>query len=194
MIRWIGTFIIILSLAGCDKQQRPWDTLSECERENTDLTLHVQQLQNENTKLTEQLETSLGLEHDARLEAISTLQTVRIGKRTGFFDKDQDGTIETLVVYLEPKDTAQDSIKAPGQVTVELWDLKASEDNAQQSKWTVEPARLHTSWGGTIFHSYYRIKLPLEIVPEQGKEYTLKINFTDYLTGKVLTDQKVIQP
>jgi hypothetical protein len=198
MKRRIAHLIIMISaalLVGCNsRQQRQWDTLANCKQENTELTLHVQQLQNEKEQLAEQLQTLMGLDNKARFDAVNTLQTVRIGKRSGFFDKDEDGTTETLVVYLELKDTIQDTIKGAGQVTVALWDLTAFGNEAKLNQWTVEPGDLHASWGGTIFYSYYRLKLPLKSAPEPGTEYTLKITFTDYLTGKVLTDQKVIKP
>jgi len=195
MIRRIDIFMIamvVLWLAGCEApQQRTWDTLTECKQENTELSLHVQQLQNENTQLTQQLETTLELDKDVRLNSISTLQTVHIGSRTGFYDKDENGIAETLVVYLEPKDTAQDAIKAIGKVDIELWDLD-DPNNSLVEMWEVIPEILHTAWGGTIFNAYYRLEFLPDNTLKQGTVYTIKMTFTDYISGKVLTDQKVI--
>ena len=70
--------------------------------------MQVQTLESENTQLAEQVNTLSTLDAAARLEALDTLKKVRIGKRTGFYDKDKNGTNETLVVYLEPLDMAQD--------------------------------------------------------------------------------------
>lgn len=197
MKRWIDIFILIALagiLVGCGRStQRPWKTLKDCAQKNTDLSMQIQALESENTQLAEQVNTLSALDPAARLEALDTLEKIRIGKRTGFYDKDNDSANETLVVYLEPLDAAQDFIKAVGKVNVQLWDLNAAEDKAKLGEWTIEPAELHPTWGGTIFTGYYRIKLPLETIPDQQKDYTLKITFTDYLSGKVLTDQKVIQ-
>lgn len=194
MMRWIGMFIIILSLAGCGgkAQQHPWGTLKECEDQNTELSLQVQALQTQNDQLTEQVTTLSALDKNTRLSALDTLEKVRIGKYTGFYDTDENGTKESLVVYLEPLDAAQDTVKAPGQVIIELWNLNAPENDAKLMEWTVNPEQLFTTWGGTIFHSYYRIALPLEITVQPQTEYTLKITFTDYLGGKVLSDQKTV--
>ena len=187
--------VAALLLAGCgEKQKRPWDTLTECEQENTELSMQLEELQNQNTQLAEQIATLSKLGQKDRLPAISTLEKIRIGKLSGFYDKDNDGSKETLVVYLEPIDTAQDTIKAVGEVVVELWDLNALEDNAKLHAWTVEPNKLPTAWGGNIFDSYYRLECPLENTLTEGKEYTVKATFTDYLSGKVLTDQRVIVP
>ena len=208
MKRRIDWFIFIalaaVLLAGCSGgKKRSWDTLEACIQENTDLSMRVQSLESENTQLAEQVNTLSILDAAARLDALDTLEKIRIGKRTGFYDKDDNGTKEILVVYLEPLDTAQDYTKAVGKVTIQLWDLNASEDKAKEAEWTLEPTELHKTWGGTLFAGYYRIKLPLKDVlsgretknrvgTAHPTELTLKVTFTDYLTGKVLTEQKVI--
>jgi len=196
----IGIFILMAMAAilpaGCGgrAQQHPWGTLKECEDQNTDLSLQIQTLQTQNDQLTEQVATLSSLNGKTRLAALDTLEKIRIGKYTGFYDSDENGTKESLVVYLEPLDTAQDTVKAPGQATIELWNLNAPENNDKLKEWTIPPDQLYAAWGGTIFHSYYRIALPLETAPQPQTEYTLKVTFTDYLSGKILSDQKVIQP
>jgi outer membrane murein-binding lipoprotein Lpp len=196
MKRWIDNFILIALaaiLVGCGSStQRPWKTLKDCAQKNTELSIQIQALESENTQLTEQVNTLSTLDAAARLEALDTLDKIRIGKRTGFYDKDDDSTNETLVVYLEPLDMAQDFVKAIGGVKIQLWDLDTAANEAKPVEWTLEPADLHPTWGGTIFAGYYRIKLPLENFSDQKKDYTVKVSFTDYLSGKVLTDQKVI--
>jgi outer membrane murein-binding lipoprotein Lpp len=196
MKRRIDSFILIAlaaMLAGCGgKTQRSWKTLEDCAEKNTQLSMQVQALESENTQLAEQVNTLSTLDAAARLEALDTLKKVRIGKRTGFYDKDKNGTNETLVVYLEPLDMAQDYVKAVGKVKVELWNLDAAEDKAKLAEWTIEPDELHAAWGGTIFTGYYRIKLTPENIWDQKNDCTLKVTFTDYLSGKVLTDQKTI--
>ena len=196
MKRRIDIFILIALAAlliGCGgKTKRPWDTLEKCEQENIELSLRAQALEAENDQLTEQVDTLSKLKPATRLKTLDTLDKIRIGKRTGFYDKDDDSTNETLVVYLEPTDTAHDTIKAVGQAKIELWDLNATAGQAKLTEWTLEPEDMHNAWGGNIFDAYYRIKLPLEISPDQKKGYTVKVSFTDYLSGKILTDQKVI--
>ena len=196
MKRRIGQFIIAAVatlLTGCGPSEKPWDTLENCKQQNTELSMQVENLQGQNTELKEQLATALELPAEVRLEAIDTLENIRIAKRTGFYDKDNDGTKEMLVVYLRPIDMTEDSIKAVGKVNVQLWDLTKPQDTLF-IEWVVEPAELREAWGGNIFDAYYRIKLPIETLPEPDKEYTLKVTFTDYLGGKVLTDQEVITP
>ncbi|MHC4905983.1 MAG: hypothetical protein ACYTFX_10495 [Planctomycetota bacterium] len=196
MKRWIDTLIIAMVailLVGCGNgTQKSRGALEECQDQNTDLSLQIQTLQTKNDQLTEQVATLSAMDSKTRLTALDTLDKIRIGKYTDFYDKDENGTKETLIVYLEPLDTVQDTIKAIGTVKIELWDLNASEDKAKLAEWTIGADKLHTSWGGNIFAAYYRIKLPLETTPDKQKEYTLKVTFTDYLSGKALTGQQVI--
>jgi len=190
-IMLVGLAVILL--AGCrSENKRTWDTLVKCRQDNSKLSIRIQELETQKAELTERVQTLSGLDAKTRFETLDTLEKIRIGKRTGFYSKDKNSAPETLTVYLEPVDTAQDTVKAVGKVVIELWDLNAPEDKAKLNEWTLEPDQLHKSWGGNIFSSYYRIKLPLEFTPEQHTEYTLKVTFTDYLSGKVLTDQKVI--
>lgn len=199
MERRIDTLIIALAvmlLAGCGGgTQRPWGTLKECEDENTKLSTQNQHLEIQNTQLKKTVAVSLELDKDVRFETLDTLETIRISKHTGLYDKDENGTKETLVVYLEPLDTAQDHIKAVGTVKIELWNLNAPEGKAKLTEWTIKPAELHTSWGGTIFRSYYRLSFAIaDILSGQEKELTVKATFTDLLSGKVLSDQTTIAP
>jgi hypothetical protein len=199
MMRWIGTFIIILYLAGCGGrvQQHPWGTLKECEDSNTELSMQVQTLQSQNDQLTEQVATLSGLDSKTRLAAISTLEKIRIGKRTGFYDKDDDGAKETLIVYLEPLDNQQDTIKAIGECRVDLWNLNQPSEQANIFNVRYNSDDLNQNWGGNIFGSYFRLTVDPNTLPdglpgEESKEITIKATFTDYLSGKVLTDQKIV--
>ena len=139
----ITIIALIALLAGCDSggQQRPWKTLTECEQANTDMSMQVETLQDENAQLTEQVKTLQELDKSVRFKNLNTLDKVRIGKRAGFYDKDDNGTNDTLVVSLEPTDTAQDTIKAVGKAEIELWDLNKPKDSLV-TKWTVEPGEL----------------------------------------------------
>jgi outer membrane murein-binding lipoprotein Lpp len=190
--------VILMTLAviivGCkSKSLRPWGRLKECTQKNTVLSLQVQALEAENAQLAEQVHTLSELDAETRLEALATLDKIRIGKRTGFYDKDDNGTQEMLVVYLEPLDRLQDYVKAVGHAQIQLWDLDSESEETQPVEWTLKAEQLQGMWGGNIFASYYRIKLPVEIVSGQNKQYTLKVSFTDYLSGKTLTDQTVIK-
>lgn len=182
---WIGAV-----LSGCGGSDRTvWNNLDDAERENTALSLQVQQLQEENETLRRQVQTLSGLDRGARLADLDTLTAIRLHKRTDLYDTDEDGTPESLIVYLQTIDSQQDQVKAAGQCTIELWDLGRPAEQAKLAEWTLSADDLQKTWGGNIFAQYYRIVLPLNEVPSEGDSLTVKAVFTDLLTGKVLKDQ-----
>lgn len=185
-------------LVGCSPTSRtsdhPWQTLEDCHAANTDLQMRVEALLAENTLLTEQAQTLSTLDNHTRLNSLATLESIHIGKRSGLYDKDDDGHKEKLIVYLEPKDTTQDYIKAIGQCKVELWNLNDEPQAAMIKHWTVGSTDLHGVWGGNIFGAYYRLMFDIDgLLPDNIGEITIKAEFTDFLSGKVVRDRKTIQ-
>lgn len=181
-------------IAGCGSQGKMlWDDIKTLEAEKTELSMQLEKLQQENTQLAEQVNTLTGLDRNIRLQALSTLEKIQLTNRTSFYDKDNDGTLDTLIVHIQPIDSQQDQIKAVGSCTIELWNLNNSQQQSKLGQWDFDPAFLSLNWGGNIFSSYYRISIPItDTIAAQTNELTLKVTFTDYLSGKILSDQTVI--
>lgn len=198
MKTWMLIVVIVTAgfLPGCaGPTEQPWDTLEDCHKENTALKLRIDSLMAENTQLTEQVQTLSTLDRQTRLGTLATLESIRIGKRSGLYDNDDNGIKETLIVYLETVDTVQDHIKAVGECTVELWNLNTASQQALLKRWTIGPSDLHGVWGGNIFNAYFRLAFDIsDLSVDNTGEMTMKAEFTDYLSGKVVRDQKVIQP
>jgi outer membrane murein-binding lipoprotein Lpp len=195
-VQWIAVLLTAM-LTGCGGGREPflWNDMNRLKAENRELAMQVEQLKAQTDQLSEQIETLSGLDGDARMQELDTLVKVRLGKRTGLYDMDKDGTNETLVVYVEPLDRSQDYVKAVGRVEVELWNLDAPPAEARLADWTLAPDEIQKHWGGTIFTGYYRLLFPVaEILNGQEKKLTVRVTFTDWLSGKVLRDQTTITP
>jgi len=146
-------------------------------------------------QLKEQLETLMGINKQARIEALSTISAIELTSRCGLYDKNKDKKKETLVVYLKPIDDMGDCIKAAGAVEIQLWNLNTEPNEALLSKWNIEPKELKKSWSGSLLTSYYKLQFDVNSVltgKKNEKELTVKAQFTDYLTGKILKAQRVI--
>jgi len=149
----------------------------------------------ENEQLKKQLQRLARLPSDVKFENLNCVQTVEIGRYTGFYDKDNDDRKEKLIVYIQPIDPTGDIVKAAGSVQVQLWDLNKKAANALLGQWRVEPEELKKLWFATLLTINYRLTFDVEALIEQIEEpVTVKIAFTDYLTGKVFTDQKPVAP
>ena len=183
-------------VSGCDRgvEKSLFDQIKLLDREKTELKLQVEKLQGANEELTKRAETLSSLGPEVRLEVLGRLASIEISGRSGLYDRDKNGTKETLVVYLRTIDDAGDAIKAVGSVEVQLWDLEA-EDNARLAQWRIKPEELKRLWSSTVMTSYYRLTFDAgELLRDNEKELTVKVTFTDYITGNILRKQRVIKP
>jgi len=187
-------------VAGCENANSIRTPLVEqignLTEQNKQLENQLEQTRAENKQLTKQMHVLSGLPEEVKGENVYRLEKIEIGKYTGFFDKDDDGTKEKLIVYIQPIDEEGDIIKATGAVDVQLWDLDSSEaDQALLGQWHVEPGELKKLWFATIVTINYRLTFDIaDKVKSFDEPLTAKVTFTDYLSGKVFKEQKVIKP
>ncbi len=167
--------------------------VQKLEQEKAGLTGDVQQYQAEIEQLRAQIRSLSALPKDQSNNPYEVM-TLRIAKISNFFDKDSDGRQEKLVVYVQPVDVEGDIIKAAGTVTVQLWNLNNPNGEALLGEWQVEPAELRKLWFSS-FTTGYRLTFDrpegLELL---SQPLTVKVTFTDYLTGETLQAQQVITP
>lgn len=193
-----GLIVFALALlGGCGGRPNEalWDQIHSLNEQRNELRSQVETLESENRRLREENQTLLGIGPEEHQAAIDRLDRIAVRNRSGLYDKDDDGRPETLVVYLETIDTAQDRIKAPGKVEVELWDLGRPAEEAMLGRWTVAPETLRSLWSAALMTHYYRLSFEVgDRLTGEEKDLTLRVRFTDTLTGKVLTDQYVFKP
>ncbi len=168
------------------------DTLTQDKRE---LMRQIEQLESKNKALQKQITTLHGLADDAKLKDLCDVQRVKITKYTNLFDKDKDGKKETLIVYLQPIDQDGDIVKVAGAVDVRLLNLDKDKDPELLAKWRVTPPRLRKLWFNALLKTHYRLTFDVSDKVESYEEpLTIMVTFTDYLTGKVFEEQKLIKP
>ena len=168
--------------------------IGQLTREKTQLQEQIEQSNAENKQLKDQIQVLSGLPENVRLENLNRLESVKIGRYTGFFDKDKDGKKEKLIVYIQPADEQGDTIKAVGAVDVQLWDLNKTDGEALLGEWKVEPGELKKLWFATLVTINYRLTFDVtDIIESLEEQLTVKVTFTDYMTGNVFKEQKVIK-
>ncbi|MHC4641520.1 MAG: hypothetical protein ACYS32_07735, partial [Planctomycetota bacterium] len=85
--------------------------------------------------------------------------------------------------------------KAPADVHVRLLDLDKDKDPAVLGKWHLTPAQLRKLWVDALMKTNYRLTFDIAgKVTDPDKTLTVMVTFTDYLTGKVFEEQKLIKP
>jgi hypothetical protein len=184
--------------AGCENAGRKslTEEVAGLRLETAQLKSQIEQSRTKNEQLKKQVQTLAGLPAEVRLECLYELQRIKVGGYTNFYDKDKDGQYEKLIVYIQPIDQQGDVIKAGGTVDVQLWDLNSPQANqALLGQWRVEPDELKKLWFATIMTINYRLTFDIaEEISEFKEPLTVKVTFTDYLSGKVFKEQKVIKP
>lgn len=201
---WFSVFCLLCSVfcllvvAGCQNaNDRPLliEQIDQLTQEKTELQKQVEQSESQNEQLREQVEVLSGLPEDARLDTLSSLKTVQIGRYTNLFDKDKDGRIESLIVYIQPIDEQGDKRKWPGAADVQLWDLNRPQTSqALLGQWHMPAAELKKLWF-SFLSTNYRLTFDVsELIETYEEPLTVKVTFTDYLTGRVFKEQKAIEP
>ncbi len=148
----------------------------------------------ENRQLKQQIITISGADPNIRYEMLSRLKRIDLARHTSLFDSNTDGKKDSLVIYLVTVDDLGDRIKIPGDVHVQLWNLNEKPQNAMLAEWRIPPDELSRTWSSNLIHSFYRLTLPLPAglnVP--SKPLTLKLRFTDCLTGRTAEMQQAVE-
>jgi hypothetical protein len=192
---YILTFSFLL--AGCQKSNESKPLLVKIEQltqEKARLRGELTQSNTENEQLRKQVQVLSGLPEDVKLDSLYRLQRVKIHRYTGLLDEDKDGKMEKLVVYLQPIDDQGDVIKAAGAVKVQLWDLNQASGEALLGQWNVGADDLKKHWV-TFLVTDYRLTFDLaEKIERFESPLTVKVTFTDTLSGKVFNEQRAIEP
>jgi len=168
--------------------------VQQIEREKTELRRDMQQARAENAQLAEQIKALSMIPEDKRVNPYK-LTSIKITKYSNFYDKNNDGKREKFLVYFTPIDREGDAFKAAGTVNVQLWNLANLNGQALLGQWQIEPEALCGMWFDTLVSASYRLVLD---TPEQldilADPLTVKVTFTDYLTGEIFRDQLAIDP
>ena len=194
---WLIASVLAVA-AGCggtDKGVVLQNEIQGLTDEKAQLQKEMDQTKAENEQLKKQNKVLSGLPDEVKSENLSNIQEVQITKLTNLDDKDKDGKKELLIVYIRPIDKEGDVTKAPGQVDVELWDLEKEPGQARLGKWRIEPKELKKLWFSTVMGTNYRLTFDVgDKAIDPTEPLTVKVAFTEYITGKVFKEQTVIKP
>ncbi len=192
----IGSLLTIV--AGCQTQSKKdslADAINNLQNEKKQLTSQIQQEKKGNQQLQKQIKNLAGIDTQLKFSNLYDIQRIKIHKYTNLYDKDKDGKLEKLIVYIQPIDAQGDIVKSPAFVDVQLWDLNTESEKALLAEWHIPPQELKKLWFATLITINYRLTFDIADKIENFQEpLTVKVIFTDLLTGKVFNEQRVIKP
>jgi len=126
-----------------------------------------------------------------RLKRLFHVRRIALGRYTGGVDLDGDEGDDGIKVYLRPIDADGSVIKAAGGVKIQLFDLaiEGKDNLIGRYEWTAE--QISKQWSSGFMTYHFSFECPWKASPPAHDEITVRVEFTDYLTGKVLTAQKL---
>jgi len=169
----------------------------ELRKRNQQLDTELARLRAENQQLSQDLRRLESADETQRLptlpqERLAELWTVaglRFGRLTGI-DRRSEG--HPLKVYLRPIDQDGDPIKAAGSITIEAFDLSASDVRIGRWEFGVEESRKLWNSGGLL--NEYVLTCPWEgEAPAEGRKLLVKATFHDALTQRTFEQTREVQ-
>lgn len=112
-----------------------------------------------------------------------------IDKLTAGADYDGQPGDDGVTVYLRPVDQYGDTIKIPGDLIIQLFDLAAPPDRMLLGEYRVPVDKLGGLWHGRLLTGHFTIKCPWAKGPPEHNELTVRAVFVDYLTKRVVSSQ-----
>lgn len=184
---WLLAAMVAAVTAGCSDYSRQYDQasskLSAKEKEAAAMQAEMAALKAENQRCSQQVTTLQGLTPEQKKDAVPSIVELNIIKRSGIY-RNESGDRETrLIVYFRPVDDTGDAVKAGGAAHLELWDLGQDPAKSLLAKWDVPAAELKKSWSGSLLADFYRLTFTVPDDYATRQNLTLKVSFTDYLTG-----------
>jgi hypothetical protein len=182
-------------LAGCSK---PNQANIKLRKDNQELRSNIESLRRlrEGQKATiaalESHATTVPVLPVAQLEELFTVHGLKFGKLTGASASDpQQPGDDGFKIYVVPVDESNQPLKAAGSFVIEAFDLaEPGGTRIALCEYNVEQAR--QLWYGQAMLYEYVIPCKWE-TPPRHPEITLKVTFTDALTHRTFTEQKVIR-
>lgn len=194
----IFTCSIVLGFFGCaDEALKPVSEqkIVSLREQNRELSKELKQKKAKIAELERGISILSKVTPEERFGYLYDLKKVKIAKFTNLYDENEDGRYDKLLVYIQPIDQQGDIIKAAGSIDVQLWDLNKTSEEALIGEWHVSAEQLSKIWFGGVLKTNYRLDFDITDKIEKFEEpLTVKITFTDYLRGKVFTEQKTIKP
>jgi hypothetical protein len=128
-----------------------------------------------------------------RLEKIVTVYGIKLGRLTGEAEFDPTHpNKQGLKIYVSPVDRTGEAIKATGAFVVEAFDL-AAPGGKQVGKWEYPVEQVQQYWVNFLTQTNYVLPAPWQDKPPANPDITIKVTFTDELTGRRFEAQKLVK-
>jgi len=199
MLATISAALVSAAVTGCggmdmfqndEKVERLTAELSTALAEAKAAKQAAADAQAESARKQKRIDTLVGIDA-GRLEKLNRPTTLKFGKYAGGADLDGEPGHDGVKVYLSPIDQHGDVIKAAGTVKIQLYDLAAARDQTLIGQYEFSADEVSKAFSSGFISYHFTFTCPWKPAPPKNEEITIRAEFTDYLTGKKLSAQKV---
>ena len=200
-------FGMAVFLFGCQKQQLQRDILESNMRQ------HERALQDANVELDNSRATTASLAAENRSfrglsflpslhHSKAAIKHLEFGRGTGGVDEDRANGDEMLQVVVEAKDTDGHTVKAPGTLHLQVYEVTTEGFKQPLSSWDISAEELRKSYKSGLFQSGHILVLPWKVIPntpkirlsaqlrlESGQAFEAEKDLTIRLAASPLTTQ-----
>jgi len=166
------------------------EQLAQARSELRDLRRENRELKDKIADQEEQIDTLLEL-GEGRVEELFHVQRIALGRHSGAVDLDGDDEHDAIRVYLRPIDRDGSVVKAAGSVTIQMFDLANAPNENLIARYEWTPREISKKFSGGFMGQHFTFDCPVDKRSLQRDEITIRVGFTDYLTGKTFTAQEV---
>jgi len=124
-----------------------------------------------------------------RLEVLFKVERIKLGRYSGGTNLDGKPGDDGLRVYIIPQDEAGRTVTAAGSIEIDVFDL-ADKSAPLLMSYSFSPAEAKNRWFSGGLANHYDITCPWKDTLPSGNEVTVRVKFTDYLTGQTFTATK----
>jgi hypothetical protein len=126
-----------------------------------------------------------------RLDKLFTTHAIRVGRLSGGADLDASRPgDEGFKVYVNTLDQHGDMIKSAGSFVVEAFDL-SDPQSPRLGHWDFPVEKAQENWHSFLTRYEYVLTCPWQQAVPRHPDVTVKLTFTDELTGRKFTAQHV---
>lgn len=105
----------------------------------------------------------------ASQNAKAAIKQIEFGRGTGGVDEDRNNNDELLQVVVEPKDTDGHTVKAPGTLHLQAYEITPEGFKQPLSSWDITAEDLRKSYKSGLFQSGHILVLPWKVLPTTEK-------------------------
>jgi len=191
----IAVLATTAALAGCGSPSKPNIALRKKNAALRDEVASLKAARESDLSAIRRLESNATtvplLPHD-RIDKLFTTHGLRLGKLTGGWNPDESKPgDEGIQVFTVPTDQAGDEIKATGAFVIDAFDLSRGGE-VRLGHWEFPTEETSKRWLGNALQYGFVFEVPWQTIPT-GDEVTIRVTFTDELTGRVFTAQRAVK-